>query len=225
MTNDHVIIVAGGSGTRMESDIPKQFLKIGSMPILMHTILAFSNAKIGVNIVVVLPDSQFLYWSKLCREYNFNVQHQVVQGGSTRFQSVKNGLDMLPPDGLVAIHDGVRPLIPSNVISTAYKIADQHGNAIVAVPSKDSLRVKSDNTTKSVNRNDYFVIQTPQVFKVDLIKKAFQVVEQPFFTDDASVLEHYGFEIHLVDGSYQNIKITTKEDLIFAEAFLNSEQE
>lgn len=224
MTNDHVIIVAGGSGTRMESDIPKQFLKIGSLPVLMHTILAFFNAKIGVNIVVVLPESQFLYWSQLCRKYNFDVQHQVVQGGASRFQSVKNGLDILPSDGLVAIHDGVRPLVPSIVISTAYKIADQYGNAIVAVPSKDSLRVKIDNTTKSVNRNDYFVIQTPQVFKVDLIKKAFQVVEKPFFTDDASVLEHYGFEIHLVDGSYKNIKITTKEDLIFAEALLNSEQ-
>jgi 2-C-methyl-D-erythritol 4-phosphate cytidylyltransferase len=220
MTSDHVIIVAGGSGTRLESEIPKQFLKIGSLPILMRTIYAFSEARTGINIIVVLPKDQYPYWSQLCNEHNFSVAHKVVTGGATRFQSVRNGLDAISIVGLVGIHDGVRPFVPAAVINAAFEAANLFGNAVVAVQSKDSLRVKSGITTKSVNRSDYFSVQTPQVFRIGLIKKAFQVVEQPFFTDDASVLEYSGQKVNLVEGSYQNIKITTKEDLIFAECLI-----
>jgi 2-C-methyl-D-erythritol 4-phosphate cytidylyltransferase len=143
-------------------------------------------------------------------------------GGGTRFQSVRNGLDSIQGEGIVAVHDGVRPFVPPQVINSAFDAAREFGNAVVAVPSKDSLRVRSGVDTKSVDRSNYFSVQTPQVFDIDSIKKAFLVIEQPFFTDDASVLEYSGGRIHLVEGSYQNIKITTKEDLIFAEGLLGS---
>jgi 2-C-methyl-D-erythritol 4-phosphate cytidylyltransferase len=222
MATDFVIIVAGGSGTRLESDIPKQFLRIGDLPILMHTILAFFNARIGVEIIVVLPKVHFEYWLGLCEKYKFTTTHRLVEGGASRFQSVKNGLNVLPDAGVVAIHDGVRPFVPHSVINHAFEIAILFGNAIAVVPSKDSLRVKNGKSTMSVDRTEYFSVQTPQVFKLDIIKNAFGVPEQPFFTDDASVLEYAGGEINLVEGSYQNIKITTKEDLIFAEGLLTA---
>ncbi|MCG9881366.1 MAG: 2-C-methyl-D-erythritol 4-phosphate cytidylyltransferase [Bacteroidia bacterium] len=219
------IIVAGGKGLRMGSDIPKQFLPLAGKPVLMHTIEAFSN--IGeIDIILVLPSSQISYWLNLCNEYNFALQHQIVEGGETRFQSVKNGLGAIPnsvKNGLVAIHDGVRPLISGKIIQDSFQVASKNGNALTAVQLKDSIRFLENHTSKSLDRSQYVLVQTPQTFDVNLIKKSYEVASNPEqFTDDASVAEWAGFPIHLIEGDYRNIKITTSEDLIIAEAIFNS---
>ena len=166
---------------------------------------------------MVLPETQFEYWETLCAKYT-TVPHQLVKGGKTRFQSSLNGLQVIQNEGLVAIHDGVRPFVSSDIINESFKIAAVKGNAIVSVPSKDSVRVNG----QAVDRSAVRLIQTPQTFQIPLIKRAFEVEELNTFTDDASVAEHAGFEINLIEGNYENIKITTPEDLIWAEIILNA---
>ncbi|OEK01991.1 2-C-methyl-D-erythritol 4-phosphate cytidylyltransferase [Roseivirga sp. 4D4] len=215
----NAIIVAGGSGTRMQSELPKQFLLLNGKPILMHTLEAFNFDDIEIRLV--LPGEQIEYWETLCEEHTFAVPHHIVQGGETRFHSVKNGLDSIKGNaGLVAIHDGVRPLISRDIISASFDQALTHGNAITSVPLKDSLREISSNSNRSVDRSVYRLIQTPQTFQLGLIKEAFETPYQSAFTDDASVFENNGGSIHLIDGDYRNIKITTPEDLLVAESFL-----
>lgn len=214
--SQHVIIVAGGIGARMESDIPKQFLLLHGTPILMHTIRMFED----YNIVVVLPDEHHSYWLQLCSQHDFQIHHQVINGGSTRFQSVKNGLGSIPNNGLVAIHDGVRPLVSLETIKLSFELARQHGSAIASVPLKDSIREVADGVNKAKDRSNYQLIQTPQTFDIALIQKAYLEKESPLFTDDASVLENNGQSVHLFEGTYSNIKITTVEDLIIAEALI-----
>lgn len=215
----YAIIVAGGNGTRMQSELPKQFLELAGKPILMHTINAFYFDEI--EIILILPADQLTFWNSLCTQHSFSVPHTIVAGGATRFNSVKNGLDSIADkSGLVAIHDGVRPLIKRGPISNSYKVAENSGNAIVSVASKDSLRKISGNSNKAVNREAYRLIQTPQTFQIKSIKAAFNADYQPSFTDDASVLEHHGETINLITGDYRNIKITTPEDLLVAESFL-----
>lgn len=216
------VIVAGGSGSRMKSEIPKQYLPIDGLPVLMHTINAFYNYNKSIKIIVVLPPDDLNLWEELCLSYKFNLPLQVAAGGQTRFQSVRNGLNKISIDGIVAIHDGVRPMVNKEIIAASFEIAALHGSAIAAVRLKESIRVTDKDQTKTADRSKFRIIQTPQTFQVNLIKQAYQIAESSQFTDDASVLEKSGHKISLFEGSYKNIKITTPEDLIIAEAFLKN---
>jgi 2-C-methyl-D-erythritol 4-phosphate cytidylyltransferase len=217
--NKTALIVAGGSGTRMESNLPKQFLLLAEKPILMHTIEAFYNS--GVNhIILVLPQGQIEFWKQLCQTNQFTIQHQIVAGGASRFESVQNGLLHCNDNDLVAIHDGVRPFISKEIILNSFETAAQKGNAVAAVRLKDSIRKVELLSNKNVNRDNYYLIQTPQTFKTQLIKEAYAAQDHINFTDDASVLESNGHAINLIAGDYKNIKITTPEDLLVGEAFL-----
>ncbi len=219
---NYAIIVAGGVGRRMGSDTPKQFLKIGGQPILMHTITAFYQYDHKMEIVLVLPHSHFSQWTELSLMHDFDVPHCMVGGGSTRFHSVKNGLDSIGDEGTVAIHDGVRPLIEQEIIQNSFEVANTKGNAIVSVELKDSIRQLKGQRSNSVDRMAFRAIQTPQTFKVSDIKEAYRIEYQESLTDDASVAELAGQKINLIDGSYRNIKITTSEDLVIAEALLDN---
>lgn len=220
----YAIIVAGGSGSRMGSKTPKQFLLLNGKPILMHTIEQFLAYDASLQVILVLPANQLKPWYALCEKHKFYPAVQTVTGGNTRFQSVKNGLKNVKANiGLVAVHDGVRPFVPIEVIANGFDIAMQKGTAVASVSLKDSLRqVDADGHSRAIDRTAYRSIQTPQIFRIELMQKAFQVEEQSFFTDCASVLEYAGFEVELIEGAYQNIKITTPEDLIWAETFLQN---
>ncbi|MGF1636277.1 MAG: 2-C-methyl-D-erythritol 4-phosphate cytidylyltransferase [Cyclobacteriaceae bacterium] len=217
---EYAIIVAGGSGSRMKSDIPKQYLEIAGKPILMHTIEAFYAYNTNIEIILVLPASEIETWKSLCKKHEFNLQHTIATGGNTRFHSVKNGLQLVQTEGLVAIHDGVRPLIHPDIIGASYRLAAIHGSAVAAVRLKESIRVTDKDTTRAVDRASYRIIQTPQTFKASLIKNAYRHDDGSGMTDDASLAEMYGVKISLFEGSYENIKITTPEDLVLAEAIL-----
>lgn len=221
--NEFVIIVAGGSGSRMKSDIPKQFIPVGGYPILMHTIRAFRNYSKSISIRLVLPESQFSAWNELCAAYRFQEAYELIAGGESRFDSVKNGLKSIQEeDGLVAVHDGVRPFVDQQTILRGFQKAQESGSSVTCIPLKDSVRiVQSNGQNQAVNRSDYRLIQTPQTFRIDWMRKAFQTDYHPDFTDCASVLEKAGLPIHLIEGNFENIKITTPEDLIWAEAFLS----
>lgn len=217
----YVIIVAGGTGQRMGAEIPKQFLKLSGRPVLMHTISAFFHYDSLLRIILVLPANQLKRWEELCQFHEFQVEHAVVSGGATRFDSVKNGLNFIADkEGLVAIHDGVRPFIKKEHISIAFETAAQTGAAILSVPSKDSVRIINEQGNVALDRNQIRLVQTPQCFQLSLLKEAF---EQPYnerFTDDAAVMEAAGHAVSLVDGDYDNIKITTPEDLMLAEMLI-----
>lgn len=216
------IVVAGGKGLRMGGDIPKQFRLISGRPVLMHTLEVFYKYDPEIELILVLPEDHQAYWKELCAQYRFSIKHNIVTGGETRFHSVKNGLDTLPKEGLVAIHDGVRPLVAQDVICTAFEEAKRSEAVIPVIEMTDSLReLTSDGKSKSVARNLYRGVQTPQVFSTVLLKKAYQ---QPFckqFTDDASVVEATGKEVTLIKGNPENIKITTPQDLLLAEMLLS----
>ncbi len=216
-----VIIVAGGRGKRMKSDIPKQFLPIFGFPILMHTIKKFYRHDNSINIIIVLPKTQIKAWKKLCRDYKFTIDHNIVQGGITRFHSVKNGLSKIKgEDRIVAIHDGVRPLVSLETIRRCFKKAASSGNAVPAIEIPESLRIIDNGRNTPADRSRYRLIQTPQVFQFRLLKEAFKQNYTPEFTDDASVVESMGHSIYLVDGNKENIKITTPSDLLVAESYL-----
>ena len=212
------LIVAGGNGSRMESDLPKQFILLAGKPILMHTIEAFDQCNVS-DIIVVLPLNQIDFWKELCTQFSFNLAHEIIAGGASRFESVQNGLVRCNEEDLVAIHDGVRPFITAEIINNSFDTAAQKGNAVAAVRLKDSIRKVDLLGNKNVNRDAYFLIQTPQTFKCNIIKEAYQAQDHINFTDDASVLEASGHAINLIPGDYKNIKITTPEDLLVAEAF------
>ncbi|MFY0593806.1 2-C-methyl-D-erythritol 4-phosphate cytidylyltransferase [Roseivirga sp.] len=214
------IIVAGGTGSRMQSELPKQFIELAGKPILMHTIEAYYFD--DIEIILVLPVNELIQWKNLCIQHNFKIPHTISEGGATRFNSVKNGLSEINSStGIVAIHDGVRPLIKRSIIKQSFLIAEEKGNAIAAVASKDSLREITSTGNKSVDRSTFQLIQTPQTFRTELITKAFETEELSTFTDDASVLEHFGETINLIEGDYRNIKITTPEDLLIAESLFS----
>ena len=218
----YAIIVAGGSGSRMQTSRPKQFITIGGLPVLMHTVRRFYDFSPDVSLILVLPEKDILTWQNLCKEYSFNLPVIIVLGGATRFHSVQNGLSaILGNDGIVAIHDGVRPFVSQETIRKSFEVAKKKGSAVAVTPLKDSIRMLTDKKSHSVNRNNYCLVQTPQTFQVKLIKQSYALAKDPApFTDDASVAENAGFEISLIEGSYQNIKITSPEYLIWAEAFL-----
>jgi len=221
---EYAIIVAGGKGTRMQTKLAKQFLEIHGLPILMHTINAFYRYSEKITVVLVLPEDDFATWKSLCAQYNFDKPVILQKGGDTRFQSVKNGLEKIEGDGLVAIHDGVRPLISEDIIGASFRLAAVHQSAVAAVRLKESIRMTDQDNTKAVDRSKFRLIQTPQTFRVSLIKNAYQIKDDPSLTDDASVAERAGHTISLFEGSYENIKITTPEDLVVAEALLRRNQ-
>jgi len=216
----HAIIVAGGSGTRMQAPLPKQFLLLNGKPVLMYTLEAFNNSSTHPQLIVVLPEAYHTYWQELCLEHNFVLQHELVIGGDTRYQSVKNALQQIPDESLVAIHDAVRPLVSQDIIDTCYHTAYEKGNAVTTVNSRDSVRQMSGITSRALTRADIYLVQTPQVFRSALLKNAYQQPFEDKFTDDASVAEHAGHVIHMVQGNYENLKITFPEDIPFAELLL-----
>ena len=222
---EHVIIVAGGSGSRMKSDIPKQFLSVNGLPVLMHTIRAFAGYSPDLHIIVVLPAEQISFWKELCEKHDFIVAHQLVTGGETRFNSVKNGLNSIEDhtECLIAVHDGVRPVISREIIADSFTNAALHGAAVVSVPLKDSIPIVGQNEgNKAMDRTLFRLIQTPQTFRSSWMRAAFAADYHESFTDCASVLEAWGYNIQLIDGAYENIKITTPEDLRWAEIYLKA---
>jgi 2-C-methyl-D-erythritol 4-phosphate cytidylyltransferase len=224
-SKEYALIVAGGKGTRIKSTTPKQFLELNGLPVLMHTILAFYRYSENITVILVLPEGDMDTWRSLCARHNFSKPLMLQSGGETRFQSVKNGLKKIDDDnGLVAIHDGVRPLISENIIGASFRLAAVHQSAIAAVRLKESIRMTDQDNTKAVDRSKFRLIQTPQTFKVSLIRSAYEMKEDFSLTDDASVAERAGHIISLFEGSYENIKITTAEDLIVAGALLKARQ-
>ncbi|MDL5048820.1 2-C-methyl-D-erythritol 4-phosphate cytidylyltransferase [Oscillatoria amoena NRMC-F 0135] len=217
---EYALIVAGGKGTRIKSKVPKQFLDVGGIPILMRTINAFVDYAPSIQIILVIPEDDFNLWKELCDLHKYRQPVILQKGGETRFQSVKSGLEKIEGDGLVAIHDGVRPLISKDIIAASFRLAAVHGSAVAAVRLKESIRMTDQDTTKAMDRSRFRLIQTPQTFRVSLIKQAYQLKEDPALTDDASVAERAGRAISLFEGSYENIKITTAEDLVIAEALI-----
>ena len=217
----YVVIVAGGSGKRMGMSMPKQFMELAGRPVLMHTIERFRQFNDSIEIITVLPENQLRHWNELQKRYSFDVPHMLVKGGAHRFISVKNGLKFVSTPGLVAIHDGVRPLVRIETIQRCFDTAAELGNAIPVISPADSLRLLSDKGNIPVSRMNVKQVQTPQVFDAGLIKKAYMQEYDQAFTDDATVLEKTGEKINMVDGNRENIKITNPEDLFIAQTLLS----
>ncbi len=216
----YVVIVAGGSGKRMQAGIPKQYLELAGKPVLMHTLERFKAFDNVIEIITVLPENQLRYWNELQKKHSFDVPHTLVKGGKARFFSVKNGLKFVDSHGLVAIHDGVRPFVSIDTIKRCFETAEKLGNAIPVISPSDTLRMISGEENKPINRLQVKQVQTPQVFNTELIKNAYLQEYIPEFTDDATVLEKTGVKINLVEGNRENIKITNPEDLVISSALL-----
>lgn len=219
---EFVIIVAAGVGSRMKSVLPKQFLDLAGKPVVAHTIERFYQYNNHMGIILVLNHDYVEFWKDLCRTINFAIPHQVIAGGAERFDSVKKGLQEINSlDGIVGIHDAVRPLVSNHTLSVCYHTAKELGNAVPVIPIHDTLRQVEGGISKTVNRDLFRVVQTPQCFEINLLRKAYQQDFQTGFTDDASVVESTGEKIVLVEGNRDNIKITTPEDLALAKSLLS----
>ena len=216
------IIVAGGSGKRMASLVPKQFLMLRGKPVLCHTIEAFYRFDAHMQLIVVLPKEQMDAWAALCGKHGFTIEHTVVAGGAERFHSVGEGLKAVKHTGLVAVHDGVRPLVSVELIARCFAAAEEHGAAIPVVPVSSSVRELEDGGSHALDRSRLRTVQTPQCFRVDLLRKAFELPYDPVFTDEATLVERMGLAMHLVDGEELNIKVTTPVDLRVAEVVLEA---
>ncbi|MEG0464288.1 MULTISPECIES: 2-C-methyl-D-erythritol 4-phosphate cytidylyltransferase [Bacteroides] len=214
------LIVAGGKGLRMGSELPKQFLLMAAKPVLMHTLEAFHRYDEAMQLIVVLPREQQSYWKQLCSDYHFTLNHLIADGGETRFHSVQNGLMLVQEPGLVAVHDGVRPFVSQEVIARCYEAAETQLAAIPVIDVFETVRHLTPQGSETVNRDDYKLVQTPQVFEVGLLKNAYSQAYSTHFTDDASVVEALGVSITLVEGNRENIKITTPFDLKVGSALL-----
>lgn len=214
----YAIIVAGGKGLRMGTEVPKQFLSIGGKPVLMRTLEAFHAYDAAMDLIVVLPVDQQAYWDRLCHDQGFAVPHRVADGGATRFHSVRNGLALVGDDGLVAVHDGVRPFVAREVIEACFCEADLRGAVVPVTDVVETVRRVTPEGSVTVNRADYKLVQTPQVFRTALLKSAYRQPYSERFTDDASVVEAMGVSVALVPGNRENIKITTPFDIRVAEA-------
>ncbi len=215
-----VIITAGGKGTRMGTDIPKQFLLINNRPVLFYTIEQFCTYDPNIGIILVLPHNQIDYWKTLIEEFQFTIPHKIVTGGETRYHSIKNGLETID-QGMVAIHDGVRPFVSNDVITEAFGQIRSGVGIVPVLKVKESVRKLNGDSSASVNRDDYVLVQTPQCFNVNEIKAAYELEYSTAFTDDASVFEAAGNKIQLVEGNEENIKITTPRDLKMAKLILS----
>jgi 2-C-methyl-D-erythritol 4-phosphate cytidylyltransferase len=223
MTERTAIIVAGGYGSRMGADTPKQFLLLAGKPILMHTLQRFHDADPSMKIILVLPENEIIRWKTLIDDHNFQIHHAIVYGGNTRFESVRNGMQEVHT-GTVGIHDGVRPLVSPQLILRCFEEAEEFSNAVPAIEVSDTIRVLEGHTSRTIDRAMLRRIQTPQCFDADMLKKAYETANEGMFTDDAGVFESIGNVIHLVDGEKNNIKITDREDLALAEKILNSKE-
>lgn len=222
----YAIIVAGGKGMRMGGEVPKQFLLIGGKPVLMHTLQAFHDFDPQMQLIVVLPPSQITYWNALCQKHVCNIPHQVTTGGDTRFHSVKNGLALIPNEAnaVVGVHDGVRPFVAQEVLLRCYTLAETKGAVIPVIPVVETIRKITDASvvhSVTVPRSEYRLVQTPQVFEVTLLKRAYQQSYTDNFTDDASVVEAMGNQVYLTEGNRENIKLTTPFDLNIAAQLVN----
>ena len=222
----YAIIVAGGSGNRMQQAIAKQFILLGGKPILMHTLHAFASCELQPEILLVMSRRQQDYWKSLCVTHQFHVAHQLIDGGEQRFHSVRNGLLAINGPGIVAVHDAVRPLVSPKLIVSSFLMAQQKGNAVSGIAPTDSVRkILAPDKTEALDRNDLVLIQTPQAFDLDMLRKAYQQPYTSFFTDDASVAEAAGYSIHIIEGERTNIKITYPQDLDIAESYLRNKLE
>jgi len=210
------LIVAGGKGERMDTSVPKQFLLLNNLPILMHTLAQFSHFE---KTILVLPQSEFNYWEELCHAHNFTQPHILVEGGKTRFHSVRNGLKKIDKNTIIAIHDGVRPLVSKALINSLITETKNGIGAIPILPIKDSIRKIEGKNSSSIDRDTLYKVQTPQCFLSANIKRAYAQEFSNSFTDDASVFESNGGGITSILGEEKNLKITTKEDLLVAELF------
>lgn len=219
-----VIIVAGGTGSRMASSIPKQYLLLAEKPVLMHTIDKFLDSEVSPEVLVVLHPAMYSYWLSLCEEFDYLRHHHICLGGESRFQSVENGLRYLKalnlPIDYIAVHDAARPLVAKQTINEAFELATLKKAVVVATPSTNSVRqVVPEKASKALNRNEIWLVQTPQVFATNVLYEAYQQREERYFTDDASVVEQLGYSIHILEGDYKNIKITFPEDLAIAQLY------
>lgn len=219
---DFAIVVAAGSGTRMKSALPKQFLELHGKPLLLHTLEKFHRYDPELEIIVVLNREYIQFWEDLSRTLGNNVPHRIVEGGSERFYSVKNAIESIDQEtGIIGIHDAVRPLVSFRTLDVCYNTARSRSAAVPVIQVADSIRIVENGKSAPVDRNMYRIIQTPQCFELSILRKAYQQSFRSSFTDDASVVEASGEEIHLVEGNRENIKITTVEDLRMAEALIH----
>ncbi|GGE49498.1 2-C-methyl-D-erythritol 4-phosphate cytidylyltransferase [Pedobacter psychrotolerans] len=216
----YAIIVAGGSGNRMQTETPKQFLLLRNLPVLMHTIKAFAQSDTQPKILLVLNIDQQRYWRRLCEEFNFRIPHEIINGGTERFYSVKNAIDSINEESFVAIHDAVRPLVSKALIDNCFKRAEAIGNVIAAVQSSDSVRMLRGDESTALKRDEIYLVQTPQTFSLNILKKAYLQEFTSHFTDDASVVEALKENINIIEGERNNIKITYPIDLELAELLL-----
>ncbi len=216
----HVIIVAGGKGSRLGSILPKQFTGVCGKPVLIHTFDPFVRYSPELQFTLVLPEKYISVWERICREHSFNIRHRIVAGGPTRFHSVKNALKALPPSGLVAVHDGVRPVITPGLVSRVFHFAERFGTAIPVVPVRESVRLVDHALSTACPRNRVRIVQTPQCFRSEMLINAYNKNYREEFTDDATVVEAEGERLFLVDGEHSNIKISTDTDLLIAKALL-----
>lgn len=216
------IIVAGGYGKRMNSEIPKQFLLLDGTPVLMITIKAFHQYNPEMDIVITLPPDQVKYWQKLCKNHSFNIPHAIVKGGKTRHHSVKNAIGKIQEGSVVAIHDGVRPLISNALIRTCFDTAAVLNNAVPVIEISESIREITRERNTRADRSRFRLVQTPQVFHSDLLIESFRQSYDPIFTDEANLVEAAGHRINLVKGQQENIKITTALDMFIASAILSN---
>lgn len=219
----HSIIVAGGTGSRMKDEVPKQFMLINGKPVILYSIEAFYAYDTSVQIILVIHPDYLNYWNQMCEKIKISVPFKIVTGGKTRFDSVKNGLKLIEEDGLIAIHDAARPVITNEFIRNLFSEAEKYGSAMPGIPLNDTIRVIEGNTSRQIDRTFLRAMQTPQVYKVSELKKAYDQPFQPLFTDDASVMQSAGFNLHLVEGLAVNIKITNPGDMVMAETFLKME--
>ena len=216
----YAIIVAAGSGSRMNADVPKQFMLLAGKPILMHTIQRFFDSDPSVEIIVVVAKNETGSWKKTCDQFSFSIPHHIVEGGETRFHSVKNGLNAVNEKSIVAIHDGARPFVNKAFINRCFMEAEKNGNAVPAIAISESMRIIKGDISEPANRDAIVLVQTPQCFDSEILKAAYKSDHQAEFTDDATVVEFYGETIHLINGERENIKITYPLDLISGESIL-----
>ncbi|MGL5981402.1 MAG: 2-C-methyl-D-erythritol 4-phosphate cytidylyltransferase [Phocaeicola sp.] len=218
-----IIVVAGGKGLRMGGDIPKQFLPIEGIPVLMRTLYRFYEYDPTIELILVLPESQQTYWKELCLLHNFTLPYVLANGGESRFHSVKNGLEQVASADLVGVHDGVRPFVSTQVIARCFDEAAVNKAVVPVIDVVETVRCLTESGSITVPREHYKLVQTPQVFQVELLRSAYQQSFTDLFTDDASVVEALGEAVHLVEGNRENIKITTPFDLKLAALLTQSE--
>lgn len=221
--NHYAIITAGGRGTRLQTHVPKQFLAIGGKPILAHSLVHFKKAFPHIRLIITLPAQYHDYWNQLCKAYSVEEAHEVVEGGEERFHSIQKALESIgkSANGWVAIHDGVRPFVNKAFLHKAFEEAKTKGSAIPSIAPNSSLRQWNRESWQTVDRNNFRLIQTPQVFNLNLLKEAYDTYYQNQFTDDAGVYENAGHQVHLIQGLDYNIKITTQADFKIAQCLAN----